>query len=182
MIVIIVFFECVKVIFQVQGQKQFVFGEKLKYSGGMDVVCQFYCEGGVCFVFCGFVVIFVCDGFGLVVYFVVYEYCKWVFIFKDFVIGEVSGKLSLMVIICVGVVVGVVMWIFVFFIDMVKSRLQIVEGNVMIGGVVKGLYVKGGYKVFFFGFGFVLVRVVFVNVVIFLGVELVYQVMNKVFN
>lgn len=67
-------------------------------------------------------VILVRDGFGSVVYFVVYEYIKRRMSLKD-VEGKLIGELSFMVVICVGVVVGVVMWIFVFFVDIVKFCL-----------------------------------------------------------
>ncbi|KAK4171951.1 putative mitochondrial carnitine carrier [Triangularia setosa] len=175
-------FERVKVILQVQGQKQLAPGEKPKYSGGMDVVRQLYREGGVRSVFRGSVATLARDGPGSAAYFAAYEYCKRALTPKDPVTGEASGKLSLTAITCAGAAAGVAMWIPVFPIDTVKSRLQTAEGNVTIGGVVKGLYAKGGYKAFFPGFGPALARAVPANAATFLGVELAHQAMNKVFN
>ncbi|KAK0744833.1 mitochondrial carrier domain-containing protein [Apiosordaria backusii] len=175
-------FERVKVILQVQGQKQLAPGEKPKYSGGMDVVRQLYREGGVRSVFRGSAATLARDGPGSAAYFAAYEYCKRALTPKDPVTGEASGKLSLTAITCAGAAAGVAMWIPVFPIDTVKSRLQTAEGNVTIGGVVKGLYAKGGYKAFFPGFGPALARAVPANAATFLGVELAHQAMNKVFN
>ncbi|KAK0665613.1 putative mitochondrial carnitine carrier [Cercophora samala] len=175
-------FERVKVILQVQGQKQLAPGEKPKYSGGMDVVRQLYREGGLRSVFRGSAATLARDGPGSAAYFAAYEYCKRALTPKDPVTGEASGKLSLTAITCAGAAAGVAMWIPVFPIDTVKSRLQTAEGNVTIGGVVKGLYAKGGYKAFFPGFGPALARAVPANAATFLGVELAHQAMNKVFN
>jgi len=174
-------FERVKVILQVQGQKTLAPGEKPKYSGGTDVVRQLYREGGIRSVFRGSAATLARDGPGSAAYFAAYEYIKRKLTPKDPVTGEASGKLSLMAITCAGAAAGVAMWIPVFPIDTVKSRLQTAEGNVTIGGVVKGLYAKGGYKAFFPGFGPALARAVPANAATFLGVELAHQAMNKVF-
>ncbi|KAK3318766.1 mitochondrial carrier domain-containing protein [Apodospora peruviana] len=175
-------FERVKVILQVQGQKTLAPGEKPKYSGGTDVVRQLYKEGGIRSVFRGSAATLARDGPGSAAYFAAYEYIKRKLTPKDPITGEASGKLSLTAITCAGAAAGVAMWIPVFPIDTVKSRLQTAEGNVTIGGVVKGLYSKGGYKAFFPGFGPALARAVPANAATFLGVELAHQAMNKVFN
>lgn len=175
-------FERVKVILQVQGQQKLAPGEKPKYSGGMDVVRQLYKEGGVRSVFRGSVATLARDGPGSAAYFAAYEYIKKALTPKDPVTGEASGKLSLGAITVAGAGAGVAMWIPVFPIDTVKSRLQTAEGNVTIGGVVKQLYRAGGYKAFFPGFAPALARAVPANAATFLGVELAHQAMNKAFN
>jgi len=175
-------FERVKVILQVQGQKTLAPGEKPKYSGGTDVVRQLYREGGVRSVFRGSVATLARDGPGSAAYFAAYEYIKRKLTPIDPVTGKASGSISLPAITCAGAAAGVAMWIPVFPIDTVKSRLQTAEGNVTIGGVVKGLYKSGGYKAFFPGFGPALARAVPANAATFLGVELAHQAMNKVFN
>ncbi|KAJ4300114.1 carnitine transporter [Collariella sp. IMI 366227] len=175
-------FERVKVILQVQGQKTLAPGEKPKYAGGMDVVRQLYREGGVRSVFRGSAATLARDGPGSAAYFAAYEYIKKMLTPRDPVTGETSGKLSLTAITCAGAGAGVAMWIPVFPIDTVKSRLQTAEGNVTIGGVVKSLYARGGYRAFFPGFGPALARAVPANAATFLGVELAHQAMNKVFN
>ncbi|KAK4109635.1 mitochondrial carrier [Canariomyces notabilis] len=175
-------FERVKVILQVQGQKKLAPGEKPKYSGGVDVVRQLYKEGGVRSVFRGSAATLARDGPGSAAYFAAYEYIKRRLTPRDPVTGEASGKLSLTAVTCAGAAAGVAMWIPVFPIDTVKSRLQTAEGNVTIGGVVRGLYGQGGFRAFFPGFGPALARAVPANAATFLGVELAHQAMNKVFN
>jgi len=174
-------FERVKVILQVQGQKQLAPGEKPRYSGGLDVVRQLYKEGGVRSVFRGSAATLARDGPGSAAYFAAYEYIKRALTPKDPVTGKPTGDLSLTAIITAGGAAGVAMWIPVFPVDTVKSRLQTAEGNVSIGGVVRELYGKGGFKAFFPGFGPALARAVPANAATFLGVELAHQGMKKLF-
>lgn len=172
-------FERVKVILQVQGQKQLAPGEKPKYNGGVDVVRQLYREGGFRSVFRGSAATLARDGPGSAAYFAAYEYIKRSMTPIDPVTGKPSGQLSLTAITCAGAAAGVAMWIPVFPVDTVKSRLQTAEGNVTIGGVVRELYRKGGFKAFFPGFGPALTRAVPANAATFLGVELAHQAMRK---
>ncbi|KFH47134.1 Mitochondrial carnitine carrier-like protein [Hapsidospora chrysogenum ATCC 11550] len=174
-------FERVKVILQVQGQKKLAPGEKPKYSGGLDVVRQLYREGGLRSVFRGSAATLARDGPGSAAYFAAYEYIKRKLSPKDPVTGKPTGDLSLTAVTCAGAAAGVAMWIPVFPVDTVKSRLQTAEGNVTIGGVVRDLYAKGGYRAFFPGFGPALARAVPANAATFLGVELAHQAMNKTF-
>jgi len=73
------------------------------------------------------------------------------------------------------------MWIPVFPVDTVKSRLQTMEGNPTVSGVVSGLYKAGGIKAFFPGFGPAIARAVPANAATFLGVELAHKAMDKFF-
>ena len=174
-------FERVKIILQVQGQKKLAPGEKPKYSGGVDVVRQLYKEGGVRSIFRGSAATLARDGPGSAAYFAAYEYIKRELTPKDPVTGKPEGKLSLTAITCAGAAAGVAMWIPVFPVDTVKSRLQTAEGNVTIGGVIRELYGKGGFKAFFPGFGPAIARAIPANAATFLGVELAHQAMNKAF-
>lgn len=174
-------FERVKVILQVQDQKLQP-GEKPRYSGGTDVVRQLYREGGVRSVFRGSTATLARDGPGSAAYFAAYEYIKRKLTPVDPTTGKPSGQLSLWAITCAGAAAGVAMWIPVFPVDTVKSRLQTAEGNVTIGGIVRDVYGRGGLKAFFPGFGPALARAVPANAATFLGVELAHQAMNKVFN
>lgn len=174
-------FERVKVILQVQGQKKLAPGEKPRYSGGVDVVRQLYREGGVRSVFRGSAATLARDGPGSAAYFAAYEYIKRRLTPVDPATGRPSGELSLTAITCAGAAAGVAMWIPVFPVDTVKSRLQTAEGNVTIGGVIREVYGKGGFKAFFPGFGPALARAVPANAATFLGVELAHQAMNKAF-
>lgn len=174
-------FERIKVILQVQGQKQLAPGEKPKYNGGVDVVRQLYKEGGIRSVFRGSAATLARDGPGSAAYFAAYEYIKRKMTPVDPLTGKPSGQLSLTAITCAGAAAGVAMWIPVFPIDTVKSRLQTSEGNVSVGSIVRELYGRGGVKAFFPGFGPALARAVPANAATFLGVELAHQAMNKVF-
>lgn len=173
-------FERVKVILQVQDQKLKP-GEKARYSGGLDVVRQLYAEGGVRSVFRGSAATLARDGPGSAAYFAAYEYIKRKLTPLDPDTGKPSGQLSLPAVTCAGAAAGVAMWIPVFPVDTVKSRLQTAEGNVTIGGIVREVYGRGGFKAFFPGFGPALARAVPANAATFLGVELAHQAMNKAF-
>ncbi|PSR78768.1 mitochondrial carrier domain-containing protein [Coniella lustricola] len=173
-------FERVKVILQVQDQK-LAPGEKPRYSGGVDVVRQLYKEGGVRSVFRGSAATLARDGPGSAAYFAAYEYMKRKLTPIDPKTGKPSGDLSLTAVTCAGATAGVAMWIPVFPVDTVKSRLQTAEGNVTIGGVIKEVWGRGGYRAFFPGFGPALARAVPANAATFLGVELAHQAMNKAF-
>ncbi|KAG4422918.1 hypothetical protein IFR04_003988 [Cadophora malorum] len=173
-------FERVKVLLQIQGQKQLAPGEKPKYSGGVDVVRQLYKEGGVRSVFRGSFATLARDGPGSAAYFATYEIIKRKLTPVDPATGK-PGALSLPAVTCAGAAAGVAMWIPVFPVDTVKSRLQTMEGKPTVGGVISGLYKNGGFKSFFPGFGPALARAVPANAATFLGVELAHQFMNKTF-
>lgn len=173
-------FERVKVILQVQGQKLQP-GEQPKYRGGGDVVRQLYAEGGLRSVFRGSVATLARDGPGSAAYFAAYEYMKRRLTPVDPATGRPSGELSLLAVTGAGAAAGVAMWIPVFPVDTVKSRLQTAETRVTIGGVVRELYARGGLKAFFPGFGPALARAVPANAATFLGVELAHQAMKKTF-
>ncbi|KAI1399805.1 mitochondrial carrier domain-containing protein [Hypoxylon fuscum] len=174
-------FERVKVILQVQGQRLQP-GQEPKYKGGLDVVRQLYQEGGVRSVFRGSAATLARDMPGSAAYFAAYEYIKRRLTPKDPVTGLPKGDLSLSAITVAGGAAGIAMWIPVFPVDTVKSRLQTAEGNVSIGGVIRELYGKGGVKAFFPGFGPALARAVPANAATFLGVELAHQAMRKMFD
>ncbi|MCJ1335479.1 carnitine transporter [Bachmanniomyces sp. S44760] len=174
-------FERVKVLLQIQGQKQLAPGEKPKYSGGLDVVKQLYKEGGIRSVFRGSVMTLARDGPGSAAYFATYEYTKRKMTPLDPLTGKPSGDLSLTAVCTAGGAAGIAMWIPVFPIDTIKSRLQSAEGRPTIGGVVKGLYRSGGLRAFFPGIGPAMARAVPANAATFLGVELAHKAMNRMF-
>lgn len=175
-------FERVKVLLQTQGQKQLAPGEKPKYSSGIDVVRQLYKEGGVRSVFRGSAATLARDGPGSACYFAAYEYIKRSLTPVDPVTGKPSGQLSLTAITCAGAAAGVAMWVPVFPIDTVKSRLQNSEVKTSIGVVVRTLYASGGFKAFFPGFWPAISRAIPANAATFLGVELAHQAMNRAFD
>lgn len=173
-------FERVKVLLQIQGQKQLAPGEKPRYSGGVDVVRQLYKEGGIRSVFRGSVMTLARDGPGAAAYFATYEVVK-----KRLTPTNAdgsAGELSLTAIMAAGGAAGVAMWVPVFPVDTVKSRLQSAEGRPTISGVVKGLYAQGGLKAFFPGMGPAMARAVPANAATFLGVELAQKAMVRMFD
>lgn len=172
-------FERVKVLLQIQGQKQLAPGEKPKYSGGLDVVRQLYKEGGIRSVFRGSAMTLARDGPGSAAYFAAYETIKRRLTPKDE--NGKPGQLSLPAVCAAGGAAGVAMWLPVFPVDTVKSRLQSAEGNPTIGGTIRELYGRGGIKAFFPGFGPAIARAIPANAATFLGVELAHQMMNKIF-
>lgn len=172
-------FERVKVILQTQSQTLKP-GEQPRYSGGLDVVRQLYRAGGVASVFRGSAATLARDAPGSAAYFAAYEYIKRKLTPLDPVTGKPQGQLSLTAVTVAGGAAGIAMWIPVFPVDTIKSRLQTAEGNPTIGGVVRGLWAKGGYKAFFPGFGPALARAVPANAATFLGVEMAHQTMNKI--
>ncbi|MCJ1238053.1 carnitine transporter [Varicellaria rhodocarpa] len=173
-------FERVKVLLQIQGQQNLPPGAKPRYSGGLDVVRQLYREGGIRSVFRGSLMTLARDGPGSAAYFASYEYVKRKLtpLDKD---GKPSGDLSLTAVMTAGGAAGVAMWIPVFPIDTIKSRLQSAEGRPTIGGVVRGVYASGGFKAFFPGIGPALARAVPANAATFLGVELAHKAMDRMF-
>ncbi|CAI7643316.1 unnamed protein product [Penicillium bialowiezense] len=174
-------FERVKVLLQIQGQKTLAPGEKPKYSGGTDVVRQLYKEGGLRSVFRGSAMTLARDGPGSAAYFAAYEYIKRTLTPKD-ADGNVTGELSLSAVLAAGGAAGIAMWIPVFPVDTIKSRLQSAPGKPTIGGVIRSVYASGGYKAFFPGFGPALARAVPANAATFLGVELAHKGMKKLFD
>ncbi|KAL8718825.1 MAG: hypothetical protein Q9225_004088 [Loekoesia sp. 1 TL-2023] len=173
-------FERVKVLLQIQGQKQLAPGEKPKYANGVDVVRQLYKEGGIKSVFRGSAMTLARDGPGSAAYFATYEYIKRKMTPKDSE-GNLSGELSLTAVMTAGGAAGVAMWIPVFPIDTVKSRLQSAEGRPTIGGTISGLWRSGGFRAFFPGIGPAMARAVPANAATFLGVELAHKAMDRMF-
>lgn len=172
-------FERVKIILQIQGQKQLAPGEKPRYSGGVDVVRQLMREGGIRSVYKGSIMTLARDGPGSAAYFATYETIKRRLTPKD-EFGK-PGKLSLTAVMAAGGAAGVAMWIPVFPVDTIKSRLQSAEGNLGIMGTIRQIYGSGGLRAFFPGMGPAMARAVPANAATFLGVELAHQAMNKTF-
>lgn len=174
-------FERVKVLLQIQGQKQLAPGEKPKYSGGIDVVRQLYKEGGIRSVFRGSAMTLARDGPGSACYFATYEVVKRKLTPRDPETG-LPGQLSLSAVMVAGGAAGVAMWIPVFPIDTIKSRLQSAEGRPTISGTIKGIHASGGLRAFFPGMGPAMARAVPANAATFLGVELAQKAMSKMFD
>ena len=133
--------ERVKVLSQVQNQRTGA-GEKPKYAGSLDCARQLLREGGVRSLYRGTVMTLARDGPGSAAYFAAYEVVKKRL--SDPPGADGKPRLSLLAVMAAGATAGVAMWIPVFPVDTVKSRLQSAPGNPTIGGVVRDLYVRGG--------------------------------------
>ena len=132
---------------------------------------QLYREGGIRSVYRGSGMTLARDGPGSAAYFATYEVIKRAFTPKDPVTGKVSGELSLTAVMLGGGAAGVAMWVPVFPVDTVKSRLQSAEGRPTVRGVVGGLYRQGGVRAFFPGIGPAMARAAPANAATFLGME-----------
>ncbi|KAF7509875.1 hypothetical protein GJ744_007386 [Endocarpon pusillum] len=175
-------FERVKVLLQLQGQRTLKPGEKPQYSGGLDVVRQLYRTGGVRSVFRGLAMTLARDGPGSAAYFAAYEMVKRSLTPKDHN-NDVTGELRLRAVIVAGGAAGVAVWISVFPIDTVKSRLQAAAegGSDTIMGTIRRIYRNGGVGAFYPGFGPALTRAIPANAAAFLGVELAHRGMTELF-
>lgn len=160
--------ERVKVILQTQGPNG-------QHKGSFGVVKYLYQTGGVRSVFRGSVATLARDGPGSAAYFATYEYLKRTLTPKD------STELSLTAVMTAGGMAGVAMWVLVFPIDTIKSRLQSSSGNEGIGKITRDIHRSGGIKAFFPGIGPALARSFPANAATFLGVELAVQAMDKIF-
>lgn len=163
-------FERVKVLLQIQGQQS---AATKKYSGGLDVIRQLYKTGGIRSVFRGSAATLARDGPGSAAYFATYEAIK-----RGLSKDGTAGMGAIMV---AGGAAGMAMWLLIFPVDTVKSRLQSAEGSPTIAGVVKGIHARGGYRAFFPGLGPALMRSVPANSMCFLGVELAHKLMDRTF-
>ena len=120
------------------------------------------------------------DGPGSAAYFATYEWTKRKMTPRD-ADGNLSGELSLTAVMTAGGAAGVAMWIPVFPIDTIKSRLQSAEGRPTIMGTIRGVHANGGFKAFFPGIGPAMARAVPANAATFLGVELAHKAMDRIF-
>ena len=144
------------------------------------MVRQLYREGGIRSVYRGSAMTLARDGPGSAAYFAAYEYIKRILSPKD-ADGKPTGELSMTAVVAGGGAAGIAMWIPVFPIDTIKSRLQSAEGRPTIGGTISGLYRSGGIRAFFPGIGPALARAVPANAATFLGMEYAKKAMNAAF-
>ncbi|PHH68321.1 hypothetical protein CDD80_7608 [Ophiocordyceps camponoti-rufipedis] len=174
-------FERIKVILQVQDQQcQSSSSQSPKHKNAAAVVRHLYRTGGIPSIYKGSLATLARDGPGSAAYFAAYEAIKAALTSHN--PPSPDGKpprLSLGAITCAGAAAGVAMWIPVFPVDTIKSRIQTAEANLSVSTVVRQLYSQGGVRAFFPGFGPALARAVPANAATFLGVELAHQAMNS---
>ncbi|VVT57501.1 uncharacterized protein SAPINGB_P005727 [Magnusiomyces paraingens] len=169
-------FERVKVILQLQGQQKTPAPgapAPKQFNGAIDVVAHLYKEGGLRSVFKGSVATLARDGPGSALYFATYEYLK-------VLLTPEGQSMSLGAISFAGGMAGVAMWVPVFPIDTIKSRLQSSTTSQSIGQVTSAIYRSGGLKAFFPGLGPALARSFPANAATFVGVELAHNFFTSV--
>ena len=163
-------FERVKIMLQLQGQQK----GPPKYASSFDVVRQLYRTGGIANVFRGAAATLARDGPGSAAYFATYEYMKRR-------LSPDDGGLSLVAVSFAGGSAGVAMWLLVFPVDTVKSRLQGATARTSVAAVVRDVYARGGLRSFFPGLGPAMLRSFPANAATFVGLELTYKAWDRVF-
>ena len=175
-------FERVKILLQIQGQKKLAPGESPRYSGSWDAARQVFRQGGLRSLYRGAAMTLARDGPGSAAYFATYETIKRRLTPTTNNADPSSPPaLSLPAIVLAGGAAGVAMWIPVFPVDTVKSRLQSADAPSSIAATVRGIYRSGGVKAFFPGMAPAMARAVPANAATFLGVELAHKAMDRVF-
>lgn len=135
-------------------------------------------EGGIQSLFKGSLATLARDGPGSALYFASYEVCKEVLDkrFKPTAEGEIN-----IANVCIsGGVAGMSMWIVVFPIDTIKTKLQASSSKQNMIQATKEIYAtRGGIKGFFPGLGPALMRSFPANAATFLGVEVTRSLFKK---
>ncbi|EMR09390.1 hypothetical protein PNEG_02336 [Pneumocystis murina B123] len=160
-------FERVKIILQIQGQN-----EKNKFNGICHVLKHLYKTDGIKSVFRGGYMTLARDAPGSAVYFGVYETTKR-YMMED------NSELSLGTTIIAGGLAGIAMWSAIFPIDTVKSAIQ-GSDKISVKSICTTLY-RQGISRFFPGFGTAMLRSFPANSATFLGVEVTYKILDKLF-
>ncbi|SCU86663.1 LAME_0D07140g1_1 [Lachancea meyersii CBS 8951] len=131
-------------------------------------------EGGVQSLFRGSLATLARDGPGSALYFASYE------VSKRFLSGnEPASTLSISSICLAGGIAGMSMWIGVFPIDTIKTKLQSSASASTMSEATREIYQRAGVKGFFPGLGPALMRSFPANAATFLGVELTHHVFKQ---
>lgn len=143
----------------------------------MTAVKEILASGGVRSLFKGSVATLCRDGPGSALYFATYEIAK-----KELtkLSNAEDGKLSLMAVSTAGGLAGMSMWLVVFPVDTIKTRLtNTVSEHITASEAIKSIYRKGGIGGFFPGLGPALLRSFPANAATFVGVELAHEFFKK---
>lgn len=131
--------------------------------------------GGLQSLFKGSVATLARDGPGSALYFASYEVVKEYLNKK-----QGSTELSITNVCIAGGLAGVSMWVGVFPIDSIKTKLQASSGKMSMVEATREIYAtRGGIKGFFPGLGPALLRSFPANAATFLGVELTHSLFKK---
>ncbi|KAH3672425.1 hypothetical protein WICMUC_004261 [Wickerhamomyces mucosus] len=133
--------------------------------------------GGIKSLFKGSIATLARDGSGSAIYFATYEIVKKNLSVKS---GTKDGELSLISISTAGGFAGMSMWLVVFPIDTIKTRLtNNVNESITMKQAIQSIYQRGGLKSFFPGLGPALLRSFPANAATFVGVELAHDLFKK---
>lgn len=159
--------ERIKVVLQTSSSNSFVEAAK-----------RLVHEGGVQSLFKGSLATLARDGPGSALYFASYEVCK-----KMLNKSSSTGDEINITNVCIsGGVAGMSMWLVVFPIDTIKTKLQASAGQhkqSMVEATKEIYRIRGGIKGFFPGLGPALLRSFPANAATFLGVELTHSLFKK---
>ena len=135
-------------------------------------------EGGVQSLFKGSLATLARDGPGSALYFASYEVSKKYL--NHINPPEVGTPVSITNVCISGGIAGMSMWLVVFPIDTIKTKLQASTGSSNMAQVTREIYrTRGGIKGFFPGLGPALLRSFPANAATFLGVELTHSIFKK---
>lgn len=159
--------ERIKVVLQTSSSNSFVEAAK-----------RLVHEGGIQSLFKGSLATLARDGPGSALYFASYEVCK-----KMLNKSSSTGDEINITNVCIsGGVAGMSMWLVVFPIDTIKTKLQASAGQhkqSMVEATKEIYRIRGGVKGFFPGLGPALLRSFPANAATFLGVELTHSLFKK---
>lgn len=136
-------------------------------------------EGGIQSLFKGSLATLARDGPGSALYFASYEVCKKYLNQKS---NNESGEINITNVCISGGVAGMSMWLGVFPIDTIKTKLQASSSQhkqSMLDATREIYLTRGGVKGFFPGLGPALLRSFPANAATFLGVELTHSLFKK---
>ncbi|QLG70361.1 hypothetical protein HG535_0A03000 [Zygotorulaspora mrakii] len=149
-------------------------------SGGsfLSAARKLVSEGGVQSLFKGSLATLARDGPGSALYFASYEVCKKFLNSKS---GNTqNGEINIKNVCISGGIAGMSMWIVVFPIDTIKTKLQASSTRQNMLSATREIYnTRGGIKGFFPGLGPALLRSFPANAATFLGVELTHSLFKK---
>jgi solute carrier family 25 carnitine/acylcarnitine transporter 20/29 len=162
-------FERIKIVLQTQ--------DASANKSMVSAVKRILKSGGLKSLFKGSTATLARDGPGSALYFATYEIAK-----KELskLSGAKEGELSLLSVSTAGGLAGMSMWLVVFPVDTVKTRLtNNLTESISAKEAISSIYKKGGIKGFFPGLGPALLRSFPANAATFLGVELTHSFFKK---
>ncbi|CAL9730160.1 mitochondrial carnitine carrier [Monosporozyma unispora] len=159
--------ERIKVVLQTSSEGSFISSAK-----------QIVKTGGVSSLFKGSLATLARDGPGSALYFASYEISKKYL--NEINPSATPNKMNIGNVCMAGGIAGMSMWLVVFPVDTIKTKLQASSGSQSMIAATREIYLtRGGIKGFFPGLGPALLRSFPANAATFLGVELTHSLFKK---